>query len=444
MAKYTQKELFDIDFKNKKSLYLGNYLYLVKRGDKKIFEVKYTNKKTKKSIKKVLGEFKHNRKDAKRMSLRDAENLAAKIIELFNENKKDEINKLLGKERKESDKSFYFEKLFFDYLKNFRSKKVDKKTLKMEEYYYNNYLKSLANKDVRLIRKSEITKLLKRTQQKSLNNKNNTKSKEGYNSYDTVVRIKTTLNQFFKYLEAEGILKENFVKDIQISNVLPVKKVKKEKKVETDLQKLKEYYLKIRFYHKSLSVPQKKNFQVTTKYLTEFLFLTAMRNKQARETKWEYINFQKGVIIYPPGAVKKRRQYILPITERIKIILKTLKKLNEKIGSEYVFFNKRTKKNLTDISVSKVLKNGTNNTLTSHNFRDILLTSIKIMYKNDFNKIVLVHQILDHSYFVNKIDDIYTNANAGDLLNMRKELLEAWYTTLYEKKFIAGVFKIKF
>ena len=49
MAKYTQKELFDIDFKNKKSLYLGNYLYLVKRGDKKIFEVKYTNKKTKKS-----------------------------------------------------------------------------------------------------------------------------------------------------------------------------------------------------------------------------------------------------------------------------------------------------------------------------------------------------------------------------------------------------------
>ena len=132
MAKYTQKELFEIDFKNKKSLYLGNYLYLVKRGDKKVFEVKYTNKKTKKSIKKVLGEFKHNRKDAKRMSLGDAENLSAKIIELFNENKKEEINKLLGKEKKESDENFYFEKLFFDYLKNFRSKKVDKKTLKME------------------------------------------------------------------------------------------------------------------------------------------------------------------------------------------------------------------------------------------------------------------------------------------------------------------------
>ena len=114
------------------------------------------------------------------MSLRDAENLAAKIIELFNENKKDEINKLLGKEKKESDKSFYFEKLFFDYLKNFRSKKVDAKTLKMEKYYYNNYLKSLANRDVRLIYKSEIAKLLKRAQQKSLKNKNNTKNKEGY------------------------------------------------------------------------------------------------------------------------------------------------------------------------------------------------------------------------------------------------------------------------
>ena len=47
----------------------------------------------------------------------------------------------------------------------------------MEEYYYNNYLKSLANRDVRLIYKSEIAKLLKRAQQKSLKNKNNTKNK---------------------------------------------------------------------------------------------------------------------------------------------------------------------------------------------------------------------------------------------------------------------------
>ncbi|WP_456479579.1 hypothetical protein [Nautilia sp.] len=93
MAKYTQNELFEIDFGNKKSIYLGNYLYLVKRGNKKVFEVKYTNKKTKKSIKKVLGEFKHSKKDYKRLSVRDAETLAKKIIDLFNEDKKEEINK---------------------------------------------------------------------------------------------------------------------------------------------------------------------------------------------------------------------------------------------------------------------------------------------------------------------------------------------------------------
>ena len=136
IAKYTQNELFEIDFGNKKSIYLGNYLYLVKRDNKKVFEVKYTNKKTKKSIKKVLGEFKHSKKDYKRLSVRDAETLAKKIIDLFNEDKKEEINKLLGKEKKEPDKNFYFEKLFFNYLKNFRNKKVSPKTVKIEMYYY--------------------------------------------------------------------------------------------------------------------------------------------------------------------------------------------------------------------------------------------------------------------------------------------------------------------
>lgn len=430
MAKYTQNELFNIDFKNKKSIYLGNYLYLVKRGNKKIFQVKYTNKRTKKSIKKVIGEFKHNKKDSKRLSIRDAETLAKKIIEFFNENKKNEIDKLLGKEKKESNKNYYFKKLFFEYLNNFRKQKVSSKTIKMEGYYYNNYLKSLENKDVRLIKKFEISKLLKRVQEKSIKNKHNTKTKSGYNGYDTAMRVKTTLNQFYNYLVGNGIVKENPIKDLKLDTILPVKKIKKKKEIETDLKKLQEYYLQIRFYHKNLTGYQKRNFQIASKYLTEFLFLTAMRNKQARLTKWEYIDWKKNVIIYPPQTVKKRREYILPITQRIKIILKTLQKLN-KNNSEYVFFNKRSGKNLTDITVSRILKNVTKGKITSHNFRDILLTLIKIYYKHDYNKITIAHQILDHSRFIDEIDDIYTFKNAKELLDMRKEILEWWYNILY-------------
>jgi len=435
MAKYTQNELFEIDFGNKKSIYLSNYLYLVKRGNKKVFEVKYTNKKTKKSIKKVLGEFKHSKKDYKRLSVRDAETLAKKIIDLFNEDKKEEINKLLGKEKKEPDKNFYFEKLFFNYLKNFRNKKVSPKTVKMEMYYYENYLKGLANKDVRFIQKSEISKLLKRTQEKSIKNKHNTKTKDGYNGYDTAMRVKTTLNQFYNYLVGNGIVKDNPVKDLRLETILPVKKIKKKKEIETDLNKLREFYLKIRFYHQNLTGYQRRNFQITSKYLTEFIFLTAMRNKQARLTKWEFIDWENNIIIYPPDTVKKRREYILPMTKRIKIILKMLKKLNEKVKSEYVFFNKKTKKNLTDISVSRILQNVTNRKLTSHNFRDILLTTIKIQYKHDFNKIVLAHQILDHSKFIDGIDDVYTYKDANELIIMRKELLEWWYNIIYPRTY---------
>ena len=120
----------------------------------------------------------------------------------------------------------------------------------------------------------------------------------------------------------------------------------------------------------------------------------------------------------------------MPITHRIKIILKTLQKLN-KNNSEYVFFNKRSGKNLTDITVSRILKNITKGKITSHNFRDILLTLIKIYYKHDYNKITIAHQILDHSRFIDEIDDIYTFKNAKELLDMRKEILEWWYNILY-------------
>ena len=163
----------------------------------------------------------------------------------------------------------------------------------MEGYYYNNYLKSLENKDVRLIKKFEISKLLKRVQEKSIKNKHNTKTKSGYNGYDTAMRVKTTLNQFYNYLVGNGIVKENPIKDLKLDTILPVKKIKKKKEIETDLKKLQEYYLQIRFYHKNLTGYQKRNFQIASKYLTEFLFLTAMRNKQARLTKWEYIDWKK-------------------------------------------------------------------------------------------------------------------------------------------------------
>jgi len=448
MAKYTQKELqrFDFEKEGKDSLYIGNYLYLVwrKKEKKKVFQFRFNDRKKKTTFKRVIGELKKDKHDVSGISLKEAMEKAKMMTALYKEDKIDEIDKIAGiYKKKEFNEERIFSKLFIDYMKNFRSKKVAAKTAKMEMYYFTDYLKPLHNKDVKLIRKSDISKLFLRIQQKSLNKKTNTKVKEGYNSYDTVMRVKTTLNQFFNYLVNKGILDDNIVKDIKLDSLLPTKKVKKKKDIETDLEKLKEYYLKIRFYHKSLTGFQRRNFQVASKYLTEFMFLTAMRNSQARLTKWEYIDFDKNIIVYPADIVKKRREYILPMTKRIRIILKTLQKLNT-INSEYVFFNKRTGKNLTDIAVSRVLQNATNNKITSHNFRDILLTLIKIHYKHDFNKIVLVHQILDHSKFINEIDDVYTQKDANELIKMRREILEWWYSTIYPQKYHSGITRFDF
>lgn len=448
MAKYTQKELqrFDFEKKGKESVYIGNYLYLVwrKKEKRKVFQFRYYDREKKTTFKRVLGELKKDKHNISGISLKEALEKAIMIIALYKKGEIKKINEIAGVyNKKKFDESRVFNKLFIDYMKNFRSKKISAKTAKMEMYYFEDYLKSLHNKDVKLINKSEISKLLLRIQQKSLNKKTNTKVKNGYNSYDTVMRVKTTLNQFYNYLLNRGIIENNFINEIKLNSLLVNKKVKKKKNIETDLNKLREYYLKIHFYHKSLTGFQRRNFQITSKYLTEFLFLTAMRNKQARLTKWKYINWDKNIIVYPAYVVKKRREYILPITKRIKIILKTLKKLNT-INSEYVFFNKKTKKNLTDIAVSKILKNTTNDKLTSHNFRDILLTMIKIHYKHDFNKIVLVHQILDHSKFIDNIDDVYTQQNADELIKMRCEILEWWQKTIYPKKYSSGIIYFDF
>ena len=448
MAKYTQKELQRLDFEKegKESVYVGNYLYLVwrKKEKRKVFQFRYYDREKKTTFKRVIGELKKDKHDVGGISLKEALEKAAIITALYKKNEIKKINEIAGVyNKKKFDENRIFSKLFVDYMKNFRSKKVAEKTAKMEMYYFKDYLKPLHNKDVKLLRKSEISKLLLRIQQKSLNKKTNTKAGDGYNSYDTVMRVKTTLNQFFNYLVNKGLIEYNFINEIKLNSLLPNKKVKKNKNIETDLDKLKQYYLKIRFYNKNLTGFQRRNFQVASKYLTEFLFLTAMRNKQARLTKWQYVNFDKNVIVYPADVVKKRREYILPITKRIKIILKTLKKLNT-TNNEYVFFSKKTGKNLTDIAVSKILKNVTNNKLTSHNFRDILLTMIKIHHKHDFNKIVLVHQILDHSKFIDNIDDVYTQQNADELITMRREILEWWYSTIYPKKYNSGVIRFDY
>ncbi|GAB6044813.1 hypothetical protein JCM11957_04110 [Caminibacter profundus] len=150
----------------------------------------------------------------------------------------------------------------------------------------------------------------------------------------------------------------------------------------------------------------------------QFQTLTALRNVGLYHLKWDYISWDKKIIIYPVNTYKGNKQeYRLPLTDTLIKILQFFKKVNH--SSEYVFINKPIK----DDSFSNRLKayykrlNITNH--TPHGWRSSFRSIARKLKLADNDTIELQ---LNHS-LGNKVVEAYMR---DDLLEERRELLIKW------------------
>jgi len=65
----------------------------------------------------------------------------------------------------------------------------------------------------------------------------------------------------------------------------------------------------------------------TTRLALEFLALSALRPGNIRNMKWEWVDWDEGVVVFPAAAMKAKSEFRLPLTKRILEILQEMRKI---------------------------------------------------------------------------------------------------------------------
>jgi len=94
---------------------------------------------------------------------------------------------------------------------------------------------------------------------------------------------------------------------------------------------------------------------IATKLAFELLVLTATRSGEARGARWDEFDLESKVWTIPASRMKAKKEHKIPLTDRCIAILKQAKLLKAGDGI-YVFPNSRGDKPLSDMTLSKLMK----------------------------------------------------------------------------------------
>jgi len=156
--------------------------------------------------------------------------------------------------------------------------------------------------------------------------------------------------------------------------------------------------------------------------ILQFQALTLLRNGNIRNLKWDYIDWDKRVIIYPKESMKAvHSDFRLPITDTLFEILQYFKQFSW--GKEYVFISLQTNKQISENFLAyHYNKLGLKDIHSPHGWRSAFRTIAAEKYKEHKFPFEVIEAQLHH-----KIGDKVTQAYLRtDFLDERRELLEWW------------------
>ena len=311
---------------------------------------------------------------------------------------------LNGKHPKRDDKTIFSE-IVEEFLK-FKKSNLNEKFFKAQSNKIKHYIyPTLEYKPIKKITKEDIITLLKDVSKISLPNATKTKDKS-----ETTKRVFILLNEIFKFALHNGYIQKSITQSIDISQIVPKSNVE-HFRVELDTHRLREIYQKI------------LSLNGTMKYPILFLILTALRGKNIKELKWEYIDLEKEIIVFPAEVMKTKESFRVPLTPTLKSILTKLEK-----KGEFVFINSQSKK-LGENSLNYILKHKLNLNITSHSFRSSFSTIAYERQKEHHFSSEVIETQLSHR-IGNRVTRAYLRS---DFLEERRELLIWWETFLNPK-----------
>ncbi len=161
--------------------------------------------------------------------------------------------------------------------------------------------------------------------------------------HETATRVRQRMDTVFAWVKAKGWRQDNPA-ERSITEALP--KIRRRKK-----------------HHKALPHPEvpsavnkvrECSAELSTKLCFEFLVLTATRSGEARQARWEEIDWKELSWTIPPSRMKADREHKVPLSGRAVEVLKTAR---ETFGeSELIFPSSRKEKPLSDMTLLRLLQ----------------------------------------------------------------------------------------
>ena len=158
---------------------------------------------------------------------------------------------------------------------------------------------------------------------------------------------------------------------------------------------------------------------IATKLAFEFLVLTATRSGETREAVWSEFDLDKKVWTIPASRMKAKKPHRVPLTDRCMAILKEAEPLKQN-GSDLVFPGTRADKPLSDMTLSKLMKELTIPAVP-HGFRSSFRdwAGEQTHHPREVIEFALAHLIKD------KAEAAYARS---DLFEKRRSLMDDWAT----------------
>jgi integrase len=152
----------------------------------------------------------------------------------------------------------------------------------------------------------------------------------------------------------------------------------------------------------------------------EFLILTATRTGEVIGARWEEFDIGKRVWTVPADRMKAGKEHRVPLSDRALAIIERMKA--ERINDHpFVFPGARPGKHLSNMAMLKLLGRMGRDDITAHGFRSTFRdwAAECTHFPNEVLEMALSHTVSD------EVEAAYRR---GDLLQKRRDLMEAWVT----------------
>lgn len=159
---------------------------------------------------------------------------------------------------------------------------------------------------------------------------------------------------------------------------------------------------------------------VATKLCFEFLVLTAARSGEARDARWQEIDFKARVWEIPAERMKMKRPHRVPLSPRALAVLTEAKALDDESG--LVFPGTKRGRPLSDMTLSKLVKE-LGFDADVHGFRTSFRTwaQERTNFPREVAEAALAHEVGD------AVERAYARS---DLFEKRRDLMNVWASFL--------------